>query len=199
VQSSKGWEQEQGKKPTSQRHCSQPAEIGRGIKSGNRSVVTSQAPKRAASTQQISGKIQRLRSRVGWQAYLLKQGRWWIPELISGTEGSIQNWIAHLTRRGAEQTGLWLKGNPVATWLKQLWTPSTSWQSYLTSKFQLILCTKEPNTTHSQSPYQSFLLCANTRIGHLRKNSRIFTKRLNFLWLLNLVLFIMFLFFIFIL
>jgi hypothetical protein len=31
---------------------------------------------------------------VGRQANLPKKGKRWIPELISGTEGRIQNWIA---------------------------------------------------------------------------------------------------------
>jgi hypothetical protein len=31
---------------------------------------------------------------------------------------------------------------------KQLWPPHTSWQLYLTSKFQLILWTEGPNITH---------------------------------------------------
>jgi hypothetical protein len=37
---------------------------------------------------------------------------------------------------------------------------------------------------------QRLHLHANTRIGHLRKNSRTFTKRLNFMWFLNLAFFI---------
>jgi hypothetical protein len=39
-------------------------------------------------------------------------------------------------------------------------------------------------------PYQRFCLSTNTRIGHLRNNSRTFINRLNFLWLLNLFFFI---------
>jgi hypothetical protein len=46
-------------------------------------------------------------------------------------------------------------------------------------------------------PQQSFHLYANIRIVHIRNNSRNFIKRLNFLWFLNLVFFIVsfFLFF----
>jgi hypothetical protein len=51
---------------------------------------------------------------------------------------------------------------------------------------------KKPNATHKPvtwlvKPYQSFCVYANTRIGHLRNNSRTFTKRLIFLWFMNLV------------
>jgi hypothetical protein len=47
---------------------------------------------------------------------------------------------------------------------------------------------------HSQGnrlvrPQQSFHLNTNTRIAHLRNNSRTYINRMNFLWLLNLVLF----------
>jgi hypothetical protein len=42
-----------------------------------------------------------------------------------------------------------LKGNTAATsWKQQLWPPSTSWHSYLTSQFKLLLWTEGPNTTH---------------------------------------------------
>jgi hypothetical protein len=60
-----------------------------------------------------------------------------------------------------------------------LWTEGTKYYS---------------QANHLMSPHQSFYLYTNTRIGHLRNNSRTFTKRLNFLWLLNLVFFIVFLF-----
>jgi hypothetical protein len=43
--------------------------------------------------------------------------------------------------------------------------------------------------------HQSFYLCTNTRFGHLRNNSSTFTKRLNFLWFLNLLFFIVFLYY----
>jgi hypothetical protein len=43
--------------------------------------------------------------------------------------------------------------------------------------------------------HQSFYLCTNTRFGHLRNNSSTFTKRLNFLWFLNLMFFIVFLYY----
>jgi hypothetical protein len=84
-------ESRQGSKPTSQRSRQHPEEIGRGIKAESRSGVTSQPPKVAVKTQQTSGKAQRLTAGVRQQANLPKQGRWWIPELISGTQGSIQN------------------------------------------------------------------------------------------------------------
>jgi hypothetical protein len=50
---------------------------------------------------------------------------------------------------------------------------------------------------HSQASYlvrahQSFQLNTNTRIGHLRNNFTMFINRLNFLWFLNLVFFILF-------
>jgi hypothetical protein len=41
--------------------------------------------------------------------------------------------------------------------------------------------------------HQSFHLYANTRTGHLRNNSRTYTKRLNILWFLKLEIFIVFL------
>jgi hypothetical protein len=68
-----------------------------------------------------------------------------------------------------------------------------SWQSFLTSQFQIILWTEETKyysqANHLEGSHQSFHLYAITRIGHLRNNSRIFTKRLNGLWFLNLVFF----------
>jgi hypothetical protein len=39
--------------------------------------------------------------------------------------------------------------------------------------------------SHLVRQHQSFCWDANTRIGHLRKNSRTFTKRLYFLWFLK--------------
>jgi hypothetical protein len=48
---------------------------------------------------------------------------------------------------------------------------------------------------HLVRPHQSFHLNTNTRIEHLRNNSRTFINRMNFLWFLNLVFCIMFLFF----
>jgi hypothetical protein len=41
--------------------------------------------------------------------------------------------------------------------------------------------------SHLVRQHQSLYFYANTRIGHLRKKSRTFTKRWNFLWFLNLV------------
>jgi hypothetical protein len=46
--------------------------------------------------------------------------------------------------------------------------------------------------SHLVRPHQSSCLCSNTWIGYLRNNSRTFTKRLNFLWFLNPVFFIVF-------
>jgi hypothetical protein len=70
-----------------------------------------------------------------------------------------------------------------------------SWQSYLTSHFQLILWTEGTKhysqASHLVRPYQSFRLYGNTRIGHLWNNHRTFTKRVNFLWFLNLLFFIL--------
>jgi hypothetical protein len=43
-------------------------------------------------------------------------------------------------------------------------------------------------------PHQSFHLYATVRIGHLKNNSRTFTKRPNLLWFLNLV-FLLYIFF----
>jgi hypothetical protein len=58
-------------------------------------------------------------------------------------------------------------------------------------KFQLILWAEGTKyysqASHLVRPHQSFSLYANTRIGHLRNNSRIFTKRLKFLCFLKLV------------
>jgi hypothetical protein len=67
--------------------------MDKAAKAESRSSVTSQPPRKAASTQQRLGKTQRLTAGVGWEAILPKQGRWWVLELISWTEGSIQNWI----------------------------------------------------------------------------------------------------------
>jgi hypothetical protein len=108
--------------------------------------------------------------------------------------------LPHLARGGANQTELQLKDNTAAAWWKQqLWPPCMSWQNYLTSQLQLILWTDGTKyysqVSHLVRPHQSFCLYANTRIGHLRNNSRTFTKRLNFLWFLNLVFKIVFLFF----
>jgi hypothetical protein len=51
-----------------------------------------------------------LRLGMGQQANISKQGRWWIPELISGTEVSIQNWIAHLAEGGHyKKRDIWIK------------------------------------------------------------------------------------------
>jgi hypothetical protein len=76
-----------------------------------------------------------------------------------------------------------------------------SWQSYLTSQFQLIFLTEgtkyNSQASHLVRPDHSFSLYANIRIRNLCNNSRIFNKRLNFLWFLNLVFFIVFLFFYF--
>jgi hypothetical protein len=66
-------------------------------------------------------------------------------------------------------------------------------QSYLTLYFQLILWTERTKyytqASHLVRPHYSFHFYTNTRIGHLSYNSRIFAKRLNFLWFLNLVFF----------
>jgi hypothetical protein len=56
--------------------------------------ATSHPPREATSTKQKLRKAPRLRVWVGQQANLPKQGRWWIAELIYGTEKSIQRWIA---------------------------------------------------------------------------------------------------------
>jgi hypothetical protein len=39
-----------------------------------------------------------------------------MPELISGTEGNIQNELLHLVGGGADQTELQLKVNTAASW-----------------------------------------------------------------------------------
>jgi hypothetical protein len=52
---------------------------------------TSQPPRGSTSTQQRSGKAQRLSAWLEGQTILPKYGKRWILELISGTEGSIQN------------------------------------------------------------------------------------------------------------
>jgi hypothetical protein len=44
-------------------------------------------------------------------------------------------------------------------------------------------------------PHESLSLYASNRIEHLRKNSKTFTKRLKFLWFLNLVFFIVLLYY----
>jgi glycosyltransferase involved in cell wall biosynthesis len=49
--------------------------------------------------------------------------------------------------------------------------------------------------SHLVRPHHSFCLYANTRIGHLRNNFRTFTNRLNFLWFLNMVFFLLCFFF----
>jgi hypothetical protein len=101
---------------------------------------------------------------------------------------------------GADKTELQLKGNTVVAWWKQqqLWPPCMCWQTSLTSKLQLTLWTQRTKY-HSQAsnlvrPHKSSCLYINTRIGHLRNNSRTFTKRLNFLLLLYLVFFVVFFF-----
>jgi hypothetical protein len=50
--------------------------------------------------------------------------------------------------------------------------------------------------SHLVRPHQHFCLNTNTRIGHLRNNSRTFINRLHFLWFLNLVFLLCFLFFV---
>jgi hypothetical protein len=58
----------------------------------------------------------------GWErgfSHHPKQGRWWIPELISGTKGSIQKWIVPLSGGRADQTELMLKGNTAAVCWKE--------------------------------------------------------------------------------
>jgi hypothetical protein len=50
-----------------------------------------------------------------------------------------------------------------------------------------------PQTSHLVRPHQSFCLYTNARIGNLKNNFRTLTKRLNFLWFLNLVFFVVFL------
>jgi hypothetical protein len=65
-------------------------------------------------------------------------------------------------------------------------TTCKNWQTYLTSQLQLalwkernqiLLAIQSPGETTSELP-----LYANTRIGHLRSNSRTFTKTQNFLF-----------------
>jgi hypothetical protein len=174
-----------------------PWRTGLGAKAEHGGGVTRQLPRAATSTQQRFGKAQRLRVGVGWQANLPNQGRWWILELTSGAEGSIQNWIAPPCcrrswpfRAAAErQCSCHQKTTALNIFM--------SWQSYLTSQFQLILWTEGPNTTqvsHLVRPHQSFWLYANYKIRHIRNNSRTFTKRWNILWFLNLLSFIVFLF-----
>jgi hypothetical protein len=52
-----------------------------------------------------------------------------IPELISGTESSIQKWIVPICWGRS-----WPNWAAAATWWKQqIWAPCRSWQSYLTS------------------------------------------------------------------
>jgi hypothetical protein len=131
------------------------------------------------------------------------------PTSQSGAGGGSWSWslqqstafkteLPHFAGEGADQTELQLKCNTAAAcWKQQLWPPCMSWQSYFTSQFQLFLWTEGPNTTHKPVTWwttSEFCLNVNTRIRHLRKNSRTFTNRLNFLWFLNLVLFILFLF-----
>jgi hypothetical protein len=83
-----------GNKPTSMSCHQHSTEIWRGIKADSGSGVTSQPPSRATSNKHRLGKAQRVKVRVGQQAYLPKQGMWWILELITGTQGNIQTWIA---------------------------------------------------------------------------------------------------------
>jgi hypothetical protein len=70
-----------------------------------------------------------------------------------------------------------------------------NWQSYLTSQFQLILWTIRTKyysqASHLVRQPQSFHLYTNTRIGHQRSNSKTFAKRLNFLWFLYLLFFLL--------
>jgi hypothetical protein len=73
---------------------SQWTNAGKASNGESRNGVTSQSPKGFSSTQLRSGKAQRLIAGMGWHANLPKQSRWWTLESISGTEGSIQNWIA---------------------------------------------------------------------------------------------------------
>jgi hypothetical protein len=75
---------------------------------------------------------------------------------------------------------LLLKGNTAATWKKQqLWSPWTSCHSNLTSQFQLIFVDKYySQSSHLVRLHQRLWLYANTRVGHLRNNSR---TKLNYL------------------
>jgi hypothetical protein len=66
-----------------------------------------------------------------------------------------------------------------------------NWQIYITSQLHLTLWTEGTKyysqASHLVRPYQNSCLYTNTRIGHLRNNSRTFTKRLNLLLFLYLV------------
>jgi hypothetical protein len=142
---------------------SQWTNVCKTAKAESRSGVTSQPPKAATTYQQKLGKAQRLRAWVGQQTNLQKQGRWWIPELISQTEGSIQNWIAPPCWRRTWPNRVVAEGQLSSCQVKrQFWSPCMNWQSYFTWKFQIILLTEGTKcysqASHLVRPHQCFCL-----------------------------------------
>jgi hypothetical protein len=181
-----------GKEPGSQCQtlgmCHKTAKAERGGR------PTSQPPRGdAGGTQQRSGEAQRLREGAEWQNNLPKQGRRWITELISGTEGSMQNLIAPPcwgrswpnSAAAEEQHSCCLLKTTALTTLHELVI-----LLHLTTPTNLV--DRRSNTTHKPVTWWdhiSFCLNSITRIGHLRNNPRTFINRLNFLWFLKLVFF----------
>jgi hypothetical protein len=100
----------------------------------------------------------------------------WITDLISGTEGSIQNWIAPLGWGRSWPNRA--EGQHRCCLVKTI--ALTTLQSYRTSQLQLILWTEVTKyysqASHLVKWHQSFYLYANTKIGHLRNNFTICQK-----------------------
>jgi hypothetical protein len=186
--------------------------MGKAAKAETWSRVTSQPPRGAASTQQMSGEAKWLRVGVGWQANLskyplapsrdrentkvtgqpLKAGKVVDPRANLWDRGqhSKLNFPTSLGEELTKQSCSWRHNTAAAWWKQQLRPHCISWQSYLTSQFQLVLWTEwtkhYSKASYQVRPHQSFNLYANTRIGHLRNNFRTFTKKVNFLCSLNL-------------
>jgi hypothetical protein len=167
-------------------------------------MVTSQTTKGATRTQQRLEKTQRLRARMGWQANLQKQGRWWTPELISGTKDSIQMWIApHCWGRNRPNRALvegqhnccLVNTTALNTLYKLVVSPPLTIPTNLVERRNQILITSQ-----SLCEITSELLLEHQYQDwtHMELLQNVY-KILNFLLFLNLVFFIVFLLFSFLL
>jgi hypothetical protein len=104
-----------------------------------------------------------------------------------GTEGSIQNWTAPPCWRRNWPNIVAAEGQCSCCLVKT--TAALTTLHKLSDFFHLTIATnlvdRKTNyysqASHLVRPHQSFCLYNNTRIGHLRNNSKTFTKRLNFL------------------
>jgi hypothetical protein len=128
--------------------------VGKPSNAENGDRATNQSSRGAVNTQLRSGKTQRLWVGLGQQDNVPKQGRWWILELISGIEGSIQNWIAPPCWGRSWQNRTAAEGQRSCCLVKTiaLTIPHTSCQSLLTSQFNLSCVQMDEILLTSQSP-----------------------------------------------